>query len=48
VKLEEDAYFDGDQVRYLDGRQTSLHLIPRQHDQPYVPLGPVRPTTSEQ
>jgi hypothetical protein len=48
VKLEEDAYFDGETVRYLDGRQTSLHLIPRQHEQPYVPLGPVRPTTSGQ
>ena len=29
VKLEEDAFFDGEQVRYIDGRQTELHLIPR-------------------
>lgn len=27
--LEEDAYFDGEAVRYLDGRQTRFHLIPR-------------------
>ncbi|MGF1607610.1 MAG: M24 family metallopeptidase [Rhodothalassiaceae bacterium] len=26
---EEDAYFDGESVRFLDGRQTKLHLIPR-------------------
>lgn len=29
VMLEEDALFDGEAVRYLDGRQTELHLIPR-------------------
>ncbi len=29
-KLEEDAYFDGTSVTYLDGRQTELYLIPRQ------------------
>ena len=29
IKLEEDAFFDGEQVRYIDGRQTRLHLIPR-------------------
>ncbi|MHA7872442.1 MAG: M24 family metallopeptidase, partial [Hyphococcus sp.] len=29
-KTEEDAFFNGDTVRYLDGRQTELHLIPRQ------------------
>lgn len=29
-KLEEDAFFDGETVTYLDGRQTELHLIPRQ------------------
>ncbi len=29
VMLEEDAYFDGERVRYLDGRQTALLLIPR-------------------
>jgi hypothetical protein len=28
-KLEEDAYFDGTSVQYIDGRQTRLHLIPR-------------------
>lgn len=26
-RLEEDAYFDGRNVRYLDGRQTRFHLI---------------------
>jgi Xaa-Pro aminopeptidase len=30
IKLEEDAFFDGESVRYIDGRQTQLHLIPRQ------------------
>ena len=30
IMLEEDAYFDGTTVRYLDGRQTELYLIPRQ------------------
>jgi Xaa-Pro aminopeptidase len=30
VKLEEDAFFDGETVRYIDGRQNELHLIPRQ------------------
>ena len=30
IKLEEDAFFDGESVRYIDGRQTELHLIPRQ------------------
>ena len=29
IKLEEDAFFDGETVRYLDGRQTQLYLIPR-------------------
>lgn len=29
-KLEEDAFFDGTSVEYLDGRQTELYLIPRQ------------------
>jgi Xaa-Pro aminopeptidase len=29
IKLEEDAFFDGETVRYIDGRQTELHLIPR-------------------
>jgi hypothetical protein len=28
-RLEEDAYFDGKTVRYIDGRQTRFHLIPR-------------------
>ena len=27
---EEDAFFDGDTVRYLDGRQTEIILVPRQ------------------
>lgn len=30
VMLEEDAFFDGKTVRYIDGRQTELMLIPRQ------------------
>ena len=30
VMLEEDAYFDGEAVRYIDGRQTELLLIPRE------------------
>ena len=29
IKLEEDAYFDGETVRYLDGRQTKLYVVPR-------------------
>jgi Xaa-Pro aminopeptidase len=29
IKLEEDALFTGDGVRYLDGRQTDLYLVPR-------------------
>ena len=28
-RLEEDAYFDGTTVQYIDGRQTRFHLIPR-------------------
>ena len=27
IMLEENAFFDGKSVRYMDGRQTSLHLI---------------------
>jgi Xaa-Pro aminopeptidase len=27
MQLEEDAWFDGQTVRYFDGRQTALHLI---------------------
>jgi hypothetical protein len=27
--LEEDAFFDGETVRYIDGRQESIFLIPR-------------------
>jgi Xaa-Pro aminopeptidase len=30
IMLEEDAFFNGDSVRYIDGRQTELFLIPRQ------------------
>jgi hypothetical protein len=26
-RLEEDAFFDGTSVRYLDGRQERFHLI---------------------
>lgn len=28
-RLEEDAYFDGETVRFIDGRQERLHLVPR-------------------
>jgi hypothetical protein len=28
-RLEEDAFFDGSTVQYIDGRQTRFHLIPR-------------------
>lgn len=27
IMLEEDAFFDGEKVEYLDGRQKVLHLI---------------------
>lgn len=30
IMLEEDAFFDGKSVRYIDGRQKKLWLIPRQ------------------
>ncbi len=30
IMLEEDAFFDGSHVRYIDGRQKELFLIPRQ------------------
>lgn len=30
IMLEEDAFFDGKEVRYIDGRQKELLLIPRQ------------------
>jgi len=30
IMLEEDAFFDGTSVRYIDGRQTELMVIPRQ------------------
>ncbi len=29
MMMEEDAFFDGKQVHYIDGRQTELFLIPR-------------------
>lgn len=29
IMLEEDAWFDGNQVRYIDGRRTELILVPR-------------------
>ncbi len=35
IMLEEDAFFDGDTVRYINGRQKNFHLIPRQ-DQNHV------------
>jgi Xaa-Pro aminopeptidase len=30
IMLEQDAFFDGKKVTYIDGRQTELHLIARQ------------------
>lgn len=30
IMLEEDAFFDGENVRYINGRQTELWLVPRQ------------------
>jgi methionine aminopeptidase len=30
ISLEEDAFFDGDKTWYIDGRQRSLLLVPRQ------------------
>lgn len=30
IMLEEDAFFDGETVRYINGRQKHFHLIPRQ------------------
>jgi hypothetical protein len=27
IMLEEDAFFDGQTMRYLDGRQTELHVV---------------------
>lgn len=30
IMLEEDAFFNGDSVRYIDGRMQELYLIPRQ------------------
>ncbi len=36
IMLEEDGYFDGERFYYLDGRQTSLWLIPRKvENQPF-------------
>lgn len=29
IMLEEEGFFDGEKVRYVDGRQKSFHLIPR-------------------
>ena len=29
IMLEEDAYFDGEKVRYIDGRQKEIYAIPR-------------------
>jgi hypothetical protein len=36
--LEQDAFFDGESVWYIGGRQTDLHLIPRERS-----TGPKRP-----
>ena len=29
IMLEEDAFFDGERVDYIDGRMTEFYLIPR-------------------
>ncbi|MBC3883033.1 aminopeptidase P family protein [Undibacterium sp. LX40W] len=29
IMLEEDAFFDGEKVRYIDGRQKEIYVIPR-------------------
>ena len=42
IMLEQDAFFDGDHVWYIDGRQTDLHLIPRTSH-----TGPLRPIPSD-
>jgi hypothetical protein len=34
IMLEQDGLFDGKTFRYLDGRQTEIHLIPRQRSAP--------------
>ena len=34
MMMEEDAFFDGETVRYLDGRQEELFLIPRARVEP--------------
>ncbi|MDR9407786.1 MAG: M24 family metallopeptidase [Balneolaceae bacterium] len=31
IMLEEDAFFDGESIRYIDGRMKELYLIPRQN-----------------
>jgi Xaa-Pro aminopeptidase len=41
--LEQDAFFDGQRVWYIDGRQTELHLIPRTSH-----TGPMRPVAGSQ
>ncbi|MEP0546588.1 MAG: M24 family metallopeptidase [Rhodothermales bacterium] len=41
IMLEQDAFFDGASVWYIDGRQTDLHLIPR-----HSHTGPLRPSPS--
>ncbi len=40
--LEQDAFFDGENVWYIDGRQTELHLIPRASH-----TGPMRPAPAK-
>ncbi len=45
IMLEQDAFFDGSTVWYIDGRQTDLHLIPRDsHTGPLRPAPPAPPT----
>lgn len=43
MMMEEDAFFDGETVRYIDGRQTELFLIPRLKSH----LGPVGGTEQQ-
>ena len=31
IMLEEDGFWDGEEFRYINGRQEALYLIPRQH-----------------
>lgn len=46
-RTEEDAFFDGEQVRYLDGRQSEFHLIRgaanRPVEAPVLDIAPTEP-----